>query len=158
MSHHPFEPGNLPAAPAKKPRSGLPTWVWILLVFVVIGPIGLVTLSIVAAIAIPSLMSARMEANQSRALAETEAIGAAIQSYVAVQGDYPETLDELVRPDESGAQYLNSAGIPSDPWGRPYMYALPGEFASEALVYTLGLDGEPGGELEAADIVYSVPE
>ena len=154
----PFESGNPPAAPAQKPRSGLPTWVWILLVFVVIGPIGLVTVSIVAAIAIPSLMAARIEANQSRALAETEAIGAAIQSYVAVEGAYPESLAELVHPDGSGAQYLNSGGVPSDPWGRPYLYALPGEFAPEALVYTLGMDGEPGGELEAEDVVYSVPE
>jgi len=149
---------NPPPAPKPKARSGLPAWVWILLVFVVLGPIGLVTVSIIASIAIPNLLAARIEANQSRAMAETEAIGSAIQSYVAVEGTYPESLSDLVHPDESGAQYLNSPHVPKDPWGRPYLYALPGEFAPEALVYTLGMDGEPGGELEAEDIVYSVPE
>ena len=153
----PFETGAPPETPPKK-RSGLPTWVWILLIFVVLGPIGLVAVSIVAAIAIPSLLAARIDANQGRATAEIQAIGGAIQSYVAVEGDYPESLADLIRPDSSGAKYLDCTGIPNDPWGRPYLYSLPGEFAPEALVYTLGMDGEPGGELEAEDLVYTVPE
>ncbi len=154
----PFETGGAPEAPVKKPRSGLPTWVWILLIFVVLGPIGLVAVSIVAAIAIPGLLAARIDANQGRATAEIQAIGGAIQSYVAVEGDYPESLADLIRPDSSGAKYLDCTAVPNDPWGRPYLYSLPGEFAPEALVYTLGMDGEPGGELEAEDLVYTVPE
>ena len=154
LSH---EPGSAPSAPPKKSR-GLPAWAWILLVFVVIGPIGLVTVSIVASIAIPRLMAARIEANQGRAGAELEVIGGTIQAYVQIEGAYPDSLADLIRPDASGARYLDCAVIPTDPWGRPYYYALPGEFAPEALVYTLGIDGEPGGELEAEDLVYTVPE
>lgn len=38
-----------------------------------------------------------------------------------------------------------------DPWGNPYQYAYPGEFG-EYDIYSLGADGEEGGEGLAADI------
>ena len=45
--------------------------------------------------------------------------------------------------------------IPNDPWARPYLYeseeVLRGE-AIEYTLFTLGRDGEPGGEGEDADI------
>jgi general secretion pathway protein G len=158
MNETSFEPGAAPASVSQTRRKGLPTWVWILLILLVLGPVGLVAVSVVAAVALPHLMAARMAANQSRVMQETESIGFAIRSYVAIEGEYPETLMDLVQRDESGAQYLNSQGVPQDPWGRAYLYALPGEYAPEAMVYTLGADGEPGGELESEDIVFTVVE
>lgn len=41
--------------------------------------------------------------------------------------------------------------LKSDPWGNPYQYAYPGEFG-EYDVYSLGADGEEGGEGLASDI------
>ena len=48
--------------------------------------------------------------------------------------------------------YLKKA-VPLDPWGRAYLYKSPGEHnASGYDLYTLGRDGQPGGEDEDADI------
>ena len=41
--------------------------------------------------------------------------------------------------------------LKTDPWGNPYQYTYPGEFA-EYDVYSLGADGEEGGEGLAADV------
>lgn len=41
--------------------------------------------------------------------------------------------------------------LPEDPWGRPYLYAVPGRNGSFD-VYSLGADGQEGGEGENADI------
>lgn len=47
--------------------------------------------------------------------------------------------------------YLQSRSVPKDPWGRPYQYVQPGQHG-EFDVYSLGADGKPGGEGEAADV------
>ena len=41
--------------------------------------------------------------------------------------------------------------VPNDPWGRPYVYRVPGS-KSEYDLYSLGRDGKPGGTGEDADI------
>jgi general secretion pathway protein G len=41
-------------------------------------------------------------------------------------------------------------GVPSDPWGREYVYSTDGNKAS---VLSLGRDGKEGGEGEDADVV-----
>jgi general secretion pathway protein G len=46
--------------------------------------------------------------------------------------------------------YLKKA-VPNDPWGRPYVYRVPGSKA-EFDLYSLGRDGKPGGSGEDADI------
>ena len=46
---------------------------------------------------------------------------------------------------------------PPDPWGNPYRYSLPGRDLPFAL-YSLGADGQPGGEGVNADIGYLPPE
>ena len=46
--------------------------------------------------------------------------------------------------------YLKRA-VPVDPWGKPYLYRLPGE-KGEVDIYSLGRDGKAGGEGEDADV------
>ena len=46
--------------------------------------------------------------------------------------------------------YLKKA-VPNDPWGRPYVYRVPGS-KGEFDLYSLGKDGKPGGTGEDADI------
>ena len=65
-------------------------------------------------------------------------------------------LDALVtkpsgQPDAPNwkGPYLEHA--PKDPWGHPYQYAQPGQHGSID-VYSLGADGKPGGDGEAADV------
>ncbi|ADX47918.1 type II secretion system protein GspG [Paracidovorax avenae] len=72
-------------------------------------------------------------------------------------GRYPTTeegLNALVtRPGSVNGwagPYLKG-GVPTDPWGHPYRYASPGPNGGIEIL-SLGADGAPGGEGEAADI------
>ncbi|HEX6006268.1 MAG TPA: type II secretion system major pseudopilin GspG [Burkholderiales bacterium] len=46
--------------------------------------------------------------------------------------------------------YLKKAA-PNDPWGRPYIYRVPGQ-KNEYDLFSYGRDGKPGGSGEDADI------
>jgi general secretion pathway protein G len=48
--------------------------------------------------------------------------------------------------------YLESRRVPADPWGREYVYIVPGPGGEPYEIISYGSDGEPGGEGEAADI------
>jgi general secretion pathway protein G len=58
------------------------------------------------------------------------------------------TVDPLPRQWQDGG-YLDS--IPMDPWGNEYVYITPGEKGDYDL-YTLGADGQSGGEGFDADL------
>ncbi|MFU8764860.1 MAG: type II secretion system protein GspG [Haliea sp.] len=79
---------------------------------------------------------------------------------VAAYPDNEKGLDGLLTPGKNllrAAQYRSGGyldAIPLDPWGRPYLYAGP-DFAGARqppTLMTLGADGQPGGEGDAADI------
>ena len=46
--------------------------------------------------------------------------------------------------------------LPNDPWGRPYVYRVPGH-AGEYDVFSYGRDGKAGGTGEDADIGFAGP-
>lgn len=90
------------------------------------------------------------------ALAQIDAFGKALDQYRLDTGHYPSAdtgLAALVtRPaDEKkwDGPYLKKA-VPTDPWGKPYVYRYPGEHGEYDL-YTYGKDGQPGGDGENAD-------
>jgi general secretion pathway protein G len=73
-------------------------------------------------------------------------------------GRYPTTDEGLqaLRTKPSGVDnwdgpYLKK-DVPIDPWGHPYVYKCPGQHGDFDL-YSLGGDGQEGGEGDAADIV-----
>ena len=43
--------------------------------------------------------------------------------------------------------------VPTDPWGRPYVYKYPGEHGDEPDIISYGADGQPGGTDMKEDIV-----
>ena len=51
--------------------------------------------------------------------------------------------------------YLETATLPSDPWGNPYVYIVPGRDGLACDIISYGADGEPGGEGENADLALS---
>ena len=55
----------------------------------------------------------------------------------------------LTAPGMTGAKLKN---LPNDPWGKPYGYQLPGENGQPYVIFSLGADGQQGGEGENADI------
>jgi len=73
-------------------------------------------------------------------------------------GRYPTTQEGLqaLRTKPSGVEnwdgpYLKK-DVPMDPWGRPYVYRFPGQHGDFDL-FSMGSDGQEGGEADAADIV-----
>lgn len=91
------------------------------------------------------------------AKAQIDALQKALDQYRIDAGRYPSTQQGLasltVRPsDEPRWQgpYL-SKSVPSDPWGRPYVYRAPGAHGEYDLM-SLGRDGQPGGQGENVDI------
>src|SRR5688572_19087847 len=92
------------------------------------------------------------------AKAQLDALEKALDQYRLDTGRYPSAelgLDALInRPANEpkwNGPYLRK-GVPLDPWGRPYLYRIPGEKGEFDLV-SHGKDGQPGGSGENADIV-----
>jgi len=91
------------------------------------------------------------------ARSQIDALDKALDQYRLDTRHYPtaeQGLDALVmKPaDEAGwsGPYLKKR-VPNDPWGRPYVYRVPGQKGDFDL-YSLGRDGKPGGTGEDADI------
>ena len=80
------------------------------------------------------------------ARAQVDALEKAIDQYRLDNRRYPTSEEGLaaVQP------YMKKA-VPNDPWGRPYVYRIPGE-RNEYEVVSFGRDGKPGGTGEDADI------
>ncbi len=60
--------------------------------------------------------------------------------------------DERARTRWRGP-YLDEA-VPLDPWGNPYQYGLKGRDGQPFFIYSLGADGQRGGEGNDADVGY----
>jgi len=89
--------------------------------------------------------------------AQIDALDKALDQYRLDTHRYPTTeqgLQALVtKPSNEtnwNGPYLKKA-VPSDPWGRPYIYKNPGQKGDFDLV-SYGRDGQPGGSGEDADI------
>lgn len=119
-------------------RTGGFTLIEVLVVVVILG--------ILAAIIVPNLMEKPGQARATKAKADIRAIESALNMYRLDNHSYPTTDEGLeVLVDE----YLPR--VPMDPWNRPYQYLNPGVQA-RIDIYTLGRDGQQGGEGEDADI------
>ena len=91
------------------------------------------------------------------ARAQLDALEKALDQYRLDTGHYPGVdlgLKALVERPQSepkwNGPYLRKA-LPNDPWGKPFIYRIPGEKGDFDLV-SLGKDGAPGGTGENADI------
>ncbi|HET8899783.1 MAG TPA: type II secretion system major pseudopilin GspG [Rhodanobacteraceae bacterium] len=118
-----------------------------------------VILAILAAVVVPRVMDRPGQARQSAARQGIQSVMTALNMYRLDTFAYPSTeqgLAALVQKPAGLPQGANWKGpyldrVPNDPWGKPYLYLQPGSHG-EVDVYTLGSDGRPGGEGEAADI------
>ena len=123
---------------------------------VVIFILGLLT-TIVVINVLPSQDRAMVE----KARADIATLGQALEMYRLDNLSYPSSSDglqSLLNPPASlsnNSRYRKGGYIkklPEDPWGRPYQYDNPGRQGPGFDLYSLGSDGAPGGEDEAADI------
>ena len=92
------------------------------------------------------------------ARAQIESLEKALDMYRLDTGHYPTTEQGLnalnLKPQNEpkwSGPYLKK-DVPLDPWGKAYIYKVPGEKGTEFDLMSLGKDGAPGGEGENADI------
>lgn len=131
------------------PRQGF-TLIEIMVVLVIMG--------VLAALIVPNLMERPDQARATAARQDVGAIMQALKLYRLDNGEYPSAtqgLRALVEKPTAGKvppnwrSYLER--LPNDPWGKAYQYLNPGT-NGEIDVFSLGADGEPGGEKSNADI------
>lgn len=119
-----------------------------------------VILAILGALVMPKIMSRPDEARVVAARNDIGAMAQALKLYRLDNHRYPSTdqgMAALVMGPASGPPAPNwRAGgylekLPKDPWGAPYQYLEPGAHGEYDL-YSLGADGQIGGEGSDADI------
>src|SRR5947199_6110072 len=122
----------------------------------------IIVLGLLAALVGPRILGRVSEAKSATARTQIELLGLALDNYRLDNGMYPTSEQGLGALQEKPTRepiplnwrgpYLKKA-VPLAPWGRGYLYNSPGErTASGYDLYTLGRDGQPGGEGEDADI------
>ena len=109
-----------------------------------------------------NVLGARTDAQVTTAQTNITRLANALEQYSLDAFDYPtqqQGLEALVEePDNlpAGARYRRGGyinRIPMDPWGRPFVYERPGDKSGRAYdLYSLGADGQEGGEELDADI------
>ena len=119
-----------------------------------------VILAILAAIVVPRVIGRTDDAMIAKAKADVQGLGTALNLYKLDNFTYPSTdqgLDALVQKPGGSPEAANwrSGGyidrLPKDPWNRDYQYVSPGSHG-DFDVYSLGKDGQSGGDGLAADI------
>ena len=136
--------------PILYPQRGF-TLIEIMVVVIIIG--------ILAAIVAPNVIGRVDDAQITKAKAEIANIENAMKFYRLDNFAYPSSeqgIEALVtKPADPNIRNWKAGGylerVPKDPWGNPYLYLNPGN-QGEIDIYTLGRDGQPGGEGIDADI------
>ena len=135
-------------APARRRRGGF-TLLELLVAMVIIG--------LLASIVAPQYFSQIGKSSTKVARAQIESFGQALDQYRLDVGRYPSTeqgLAALQTAPPNTAQWRGpylKRDVPNDPWGRPYQDRHPGQHG-EFDLESLGADGQPGGDGEAADV------
>ncbi len=88
------------------------------------------------------------EARVKQASAHIVQLETAVEMYWLMNGRYPDPEAGLATLVE-GRQL---ADLPTDPWGRDYVFEVPGPDGAPYMIVTRGADGKEGGEGENADI------
>jgi len=120
-----------------------------------------VILGILATMVAPQILGRADDARITKAKSDIVSLEAALDLYQLDNYVYPTTSQGLeslaTKPNESPEPrnykhggYVKS--LPQDPWGREYLFLNPGVKGGTYDIYTLGADGEEGGEGANADI------
>jgi general secretion pathway protein G len=118
-----------------------------------------VILGLLAAVVVTQTVGKIDDARITKAKQDIRELETALTLYRLDNFRYPTTdqgLDALVkRPADPALVHWKDGGyvrrMSKDPWDRPYVYESPGAHGDFDL-YSLGADGQPGGEKNDADI------
>lgn len=118
----------------------------------------LAILGLLAAIIGPQVIRYLGSSRTQTAHVQAKNVEAALELFKLDAGRYPtpdEGLAALVKAPPTdpawNGPYLADASALNDPWGKPYMFKVPGDHG-EVDVYSYGSDGAPGGTGEAKDV------
>lgn len=128
------------------------TLIEIMVVVIIIG--------LLAAVVVPQFLGQVDTARQAKAKQDIQAIQTALTMFKLDNFVYPTTemgLKALAqKPDSPLVKNWRPGGylqhLPKDPWGNEYQYVRPGTHGGDFDLYTLGADGQPGGDTANADI------
>lgn len=128
------------------------TLIEIMVVVVIIG--------LLAAVIVPQVVSKVDEAKVAKTKQDIATLETALTMFRLDNSKYPTTdqgLAALVtQPTDPSIRNWRPGGyikrVSKDPWGNDYQYVYPGTHGGEYDLYSLGADGQPGGEGTAADI------
>ena len=113
----------------------------------------LVILALIGGLVLPGIIGKAEGAKIKAAGSQVSRLAMAVESYYLDTGSTPESLAQLVTdggdPGWNGP-YVKESSL-KDPWGRDYEFRMPGEHG-EFDIFSLGADGQPGGEGKNADI------
>jgi len=142
-------------SPSKATLPGLQSGFTLMEVLIVV-----VIISILAITVVPQFLDAPDQARVSATNADIKNIETALNMYKLDNYQYPSTaqgLQALVQKPSGTPEAKNwkpggyLQKLSNDQWGNPYQYLNPGNHGAID-VYSLGADGQPGGEGVNADI------
>lgn len=126
-------------------RSGGFTLVELLLVLMILALIG--------GLVLPGIIGKAEGAKVKAAGSQIDRLAMAVESFYLDTGATPDNLEDLITESDVpgwNGPYVKPSSL-KDPWGREFVYQYPGEHGDFDL-YSLGADGQPGGEDKNADI------
>jgi general secretion pathway protein G len=98
----------------------------------------------------PRVLGHLTDSKAKAARIQIEGFAAALDIYFLDNGRYPNSSEGLAalvqKPDAAVSwkgPYLKANSVPSDPWGRPYLYVSPGQHGAYDIV-SLGAEGRDG--------------
>ena len=114
----------------------------------------LVILAIIAGLVLPGIIGRAESAKAKAAVSQITRLSMSVENFYLDTGETPDSLDDLVR-EPSGVTGWNGPYVKEsllkDPWGKEYAFRSPGEHG-DFDIYSLGADGQQGGEGKNADI------
>ncbi len=119
----------------------------------------LTIIALIAALVGPRLFAQLDRSKATTARVQVRGLETALDTMRVDINRYPtqeEGLGLLMQADPKtvtgwAGPYLGGA-LPSDPWGKPYLYEAPKAEGQQPAVVSYGADGKPGGSGNSADV------
>ena len=120
-------------------------------------------MAILATVVVVNVADKPGKAKVSAAMLQLKILHSAVQVFRTEQGTVPTQAQGLAalvaRPTRPPIPehypqdgYLDGIAVPTDPWGEPYIYLVPGRHGESFEIISYGSDGERGGEGDARDL------
>ena len=112
-----------------------------------------IILGILVSLIAPNVFGVLDDAEVTATKVQIRNIGIALDTYRMNHARYPtsdEGLEILINPPGRDRGYIDS--IPKDSWNNEFKYISPGQRGGDYDLFSLGRDGQEGGEGQDADI------